>query len=84
MPGQSLVLLTAGETYLKDGIFSTERMLGLLDHTVEQALNDGFAGIRACADMSWVLHACSLHLNTNRRRRRRPRRACISFSCCCQ
>jgi len=51
----SLVIGTASETYLKDGVFLTERMLTLLNETVEGALNDGFVGVRVCADMSWVL-----------------------------
>lgn len=52
---RSLVIATAAETYLKEGGFVTERMLSLLNETVEDSLNDGFVGIRACADMSWVL-----------------------------
>ena len=51
----ALVILSAGETYVQDGVFSAERMLALLDATVERALNDGFLGMAACADMSWVL-----------------------------
>ena len=56
----ALLILTADGTYLQDGIFSSERMLGLLDDTVEQALDDGFAGIRVCADMSWVLEMAAV------------------------
>ena len=30
-------------------------MLALLNRAVESALNDGFAGLRTCGDMSWLL-----------------------------
>jgi hypothetical protein len=45
----ALMILTAQETYVQDGVCSPERMLGLLDATVERALNDGFPGMAACA-----------------------------------
>lgn len=30
-------------------------MLRMLNEAVEAALNDGFAGLRTCGDMSWLL-----------------------------
>lgn len=38
-----------------DGRFDSERMLRMLNEAVEAALNDGFAGLRTCGDMSWLL-----------------------------
>lgn len=51
----ALLLLTKEETYLKDGPFSIERMMGQIDAAIEQARADGFTALRTCADMSWVL-----------------------------
>jgi hypothetical protein len=43
------------EAHLVDGRFDRERMLRLLSAEVESALDDGFAGLRTCGDMSWLL-----------------------------
>jgi hypothetical protein len=51
----ALVELTHAEAHLFDGVFNTERMIGFLNDSVEAALNDGFTGLRACGDMSWLL-----------------------------
>ena len=51
----SLVEATHDEAHLADGYFDSERMLGLLNEAIETALNDGFSGLRACGDMSWLL-----------------------------
>jgi hypothetical protein len=51
----ALLERTKAEAHLVDGRFDSERMLGLLDDAVEAALNDGFAGLRTCGDMSWLL-----------------------------
>jgi two-component system, sensor histidine kinase PdtaS len=51
----ALVEATKSEAHLIDGRFDSERMLRMLDQAVESALNDGFAGIRTCGDMSWLL-----------------------------
>lgn len=52
---RSLVEATHAEAHLVDGIFDSERMLASLNQAVESALNDGFAGLRTCGDMSWLL-----------------------------
>ena len=52
---RALVLRTHAEAHLVDGQFDCERMLRLLDDAVEDALRDGFAGLRTCGDMSWLL-----------------------------
>jgi hypothetical protein len=51
----ALVLRTSERAHLHGGRFDSERMLGMLNDCVEEALNDGFAGLRTCGDMSWLL-----------------------------
>lgn len=52
---RALLLLTKEQAHLVDGCFDSERMLRMLNQAVEDALNDGFAGLRTCGDMSWLL-----------------------------
>ena len=52
---RALVEATSNEAHLVDGYFDSERMLAMLNHAVETALNDGFAGLRTCGDMSWLI-----------------------------
>ena len=52
---RALVEATFDEAHLVDGRFDSERMLAMLNQAVETALNDGFAGLRTCGDMSWLL-----------------------------
>ena len=51
----ALVESTHADAHLVDGRFDVERMMRLLNEAVESALNDGFAGLRTCGDMSWLL-----------------------------
>lgn len=44
---------TKEETYLRDGYFAPERMIGLLKDLEEQALNKGYEGLRATGEMTW-------------------------------
>jgi len=55
----ALVERTSHEVHLLDGTFDCERMLHVLNEAVESALNDGFHGLRACGDMSWLLEDAS-------------------------
>ncbi len=50
-----LSFLTADETYLQDGVFDPERMLALLRKATEQALAEGYTGLRITGEMAWVL-----------------------------
>jgi hypothetical protein len=50
----ALIELTHAQTYLTDGRFDAERTLAMLTAVAEQALADGFFGLRACGDMSWL------------------------------
>ena len=51
----ALVEQTHAEAHLVGGYFDSERMLRALNDGVEAALNAGFAGLRTCGDMSWLL-----------------------------
>jgi hypothetical protein len=51
----ALVLLTKETGHLKGGSFDASRMIGMLSKAVEDAINDGFAGLCAAGDMTWLL-----------------------------
>ncbi len=51
----SLVLLSRREDWLPSGRFDPGAMMDLLRQAEQQALDDGFAGLRATWDMTWVL-----------------------------
>ncbi len=50
----ALVCLTARETYLRGGRFEPGAMVDLLRQAEQQALDDGFVGLRLAAEMSWA------------------------------
>lgn len=50
-----LLLLTKDAAHLRPGYFDAEAMLHMLSEHVEEALNDGYTGLRTCGDMSWLL-----------------------------
>lgn len=50
----ALLLRTSDQAHLQDGHFESERMLKMLNESIEKALDDGFAGLRTCGDMSWL------------------------------
>ncbi|MDZ7262440.1 MAG: MEDS domain-containing protein, partial [candidate division KSB1 bacterium] len=49
-----LVFLTAKDAYLKNGVFDPERMIALLEQTLERALKQGYSGLRVTGEMTWV------------------------------
>lgn len=51
----SLLLLAKDAAHLQPGYFNAEAMLHKLSELVEDALNDGYTGLRTCGDMSWLL-----------------------------
>lgn len=51
----ALTQATHAEAHLEGGCFDSERMIRLLNEAVEAALCEGFAGLRTCGDMSWLL-----------------------------
>jgi len=50
-----LRFLTAEEAYLRGERFDPEAMLALLRRETEEALNQGFKGLRATGEMTWAL-----------------------------
>ena len=51
----ALMLLTKETGHLKGGSFSASRMIGMLTKAVEDSLHDGFEGLCAAGDMTWLL-----------------------------
>jgi hypothetical protein len=49
------LVLTSDQGHLLQGKFDVDRMLGLLDQAVRQALDDGYVGLWATGDMTWEL-----------------------------
>jgi hypothetical protein len=50
----ALHLLESNDTYVQGG-FDPEQTMRVFSEAIEQALNEGFNGFRAAADMSWAL-----------------------------
>ncbi len=53
----SLLFLTPEETYLANGEFQGDAMIGLIEKLIADAYAAGFNGLRGAGDMSWVLGA---------------------------
>ena len=51
----ALILLTKETAHLAGGSFNATRMIGLLSTAVEDALRDGFEGLCAAGDMTWLI-----------------------------
>ena len=51
----ALLLLTKRETYLRSGTFDPQNMIAYWRQAHEQALADGFSGIRGTGEMTWAL-----------------------------
>src|SRR5512133_1819589 len=51
----ALLLVTKKEAHLAGGYFDPDKMISLLQAAVKSALDDGFTGLCAAGDMSWVL-----------------------------
>ena len=51
----ALNLLDAQGSYTAHGGFDPEQTMRVFSEAIESALNDGFKGLRAAADMSWAL-----------------------------
>ena len=48
-------VVTSAETYLADGSFAAERMIGVVAEQIEAAGREGFAGLWITSDMCWAL-----------------------------
>ena len=53
----AMVLLTKDTGHLEGGTFVPSRMISMLRSAVECALGDGFSGLCAAGDMTWLLDA---------------------------
>ena len=47
------LVLSSDKAHLVKGCFNIDRMLGMLEDAVDQALNDGYRGLWATGDISW-------------------------------
>ncbi len=45
--------MTKSETYLKDGFFDPDKMIGLLEDAMEKALKEDYSGLRVTGEMTW-------------------------------
>jgi signal transduction histidine kinase/CheY-like chemotaxis protein len=54
----ALVLLGQRDCWLKGGRFDPWALMDLLRQAEQQALDDGFAGLRATWDLTWILAGC--------------------------
>ncbi|MCX6732048.1 MAG: MEDS domain-containing protein [Candidatus Roizmanbacteria bacterium] len=52
---KQFVILTAEDTYLKDGYFGVEKILNFIEETNNTAIKDGYNGLRGIGEMSWAL-----------------------------
>lgn len=50
----ALVVKTTDETYVEGGTFDPDRMIALLREAEQEALTDGFAGLRVTGEMTWA------------------------------
>lgn len=50
-----LQVLTTREAYHPHGRFEPEAMLELMDHSADEAIADGFTGLRGSGEMAWAL-----------------------------
>lgn len=49
------VILTAKDSYLRDGEFDPERMIALLREETDKALAEGYPALRVTGEMTWAL-----------------------------
>ncbi len=52
---KQLSILTAGEAYMRDGVFNPDRMIDLLQSETERALAEGYSALRVTGEMTWAL-----------------------------
>lgn len=48
-----ITFLRSDKSYLRDGCFNADRMLGFVELSEQKALADGYAGLTATGEMSW-------------------------------
>lgn len=50
-----LAVLSVREAYMRDGVFSPDRMIALLQEETSRALVQGYSALRVTGEMSWAL-----------------------------
>lgn len=50
-----LNILSASDVYINDGAFDPGRMIALIQHEIQHALTEGYAGLRCSGEMDWSL-----------------------------
>ncbi|HVJ92221.1 MAG TPA: MEDS domain-containing protein [Labilithrix sp.] len=50
-----LVILTGKDSYVRNGQFEPESMIDLLGTETDEALSEGYTGLRAIGEMTWAL-----------------------------
>lgn len=55
MATRQLKVLSADETYLRDGYFAADKMYDLVEKALITSKKDGYNSVRACGDMAWAL-----------------------------
>ena len=50
-----ITILTADESYTKEGIFDPDKMIQMLQKETDTALEQGYAALRVTGEMSWAL-----------------------------
>lgn len=53
--GGQLLFLTRDDAYTREGVFDPHRMISLLRQETQQALDEGFVGLRVTGEMTWAL-----------------------------
>ncbi|PWB50691.1 MAG: hypothetical protein C3F06_11520 [Candidatus Methanoperedenaceae archaeon] len=51
----ALVIVSKKETYLRQGYFDPDEMIGFLKESTESAKKEGFSALRTTGEMTWVL-----------------------------
>lgn len=52
---EQLVVLTAQDVYLRDGVFNPEETLSFFRNETDRALSEGYSGLRVVSEMTWAL-----------------------------
>ncbi len=50
-----LGVMSFDETYMREGVFDSDKMIALLETETDRALTQGYSGLRVTGDMSWAL-----------------------------
>jgi hypothetical protein len=53
---ENLLILSAHDTYLRDGVFDPDKMISLLQSETEKSLMEGYEGLRVTSEMTWALN----------------------------